>query len=86
MWISMATAGSNDSTAAQDQGFQDQIFIQGERIIIPRAGVSWKERVMMQREIKKRAAAMRNTLMRQAATERRNESRKTMQQESVVEP
>ena len=54
----MANAGPDNTAAALDQGFQDQIFIQGERIIPPRAGVSYKERVMMQREIKKRAAAM----------------------------
>ena len=58
LWISTANAEPDNTAAARDQGFQDQTYIQGERIIPPRAGVSYKERVMMQREIKKRAAAM----------------------------
>jgi hypothetical protein len=86
MWIPMATAEPNNTTAAPDQKIQAQIPIWGEQIIPPRAGISWKERVMMQREIRKRAAARRNTLMREAAMKRRNEGRKPMQQESQMEP
>lgn len=86
MWIPMATAEPNNTTAAPEQNIQMQTPVQGEQIILPRAGISWKEKVMMQREIKKRAAASRNTLMREAEMERRNESRKSMQQESPMEP
>lgn len=83
LWISTANAEPNNMAAAQDREFQDRAYIQGEQIIPPRAGVSYKERVMMQREIKKRAAAMRNTLMREAAIERQKESRNGMQQAPV---
>ena len=86
MWIPMATAEPNNTTTAPDQNIQVRTPMQGEQIIPPRAGISWKEKLMMQREIKKRAAASRNTLMRQAAMERQNEGRQSMQQESVVEP
>ena len=86
MWIPMAAAEPNSTAAASEQNIQVQPPVLGEQIIPPRAGISWKEKLMMQREIKKRAAASRNTLMRQAATERQNEGRKPMQQESVVEP
>jgi hypothetical protein len=48
----------------QDQG---QTVATGDQIIRPRAGISWKELVMRQREISRRAAASRNTLMAQAA-------------------
>jgi hypothetical protein len=86
MWIPMSTAESNNPPAAPEQEIQVRTPIQGEQIIPPRAGISWKEKVMMQREIKKRAVARRNTLMREAAMERRNESLKPMQQESPMEP
>lgn len=86
MWIPLATAEPNKTTAATDQNIQVHTPIHGEQIIPPRAGISWKEKVMMQREIKKRAVARRNTLMREAAMERRNERRKPMQQESPMEP
>lgn len=41
----------------------------GDQIIRPRAGISWKELVMRQREIKKRAFASRTALMLQVAEE-----------------
>ena len=83
LWISTANAEPDSMAAAQHRRFQDKTYIQGERIIPPRAGVSYKERVMMQREIKKRAQAMRNTLMREAAIERQKESRNAMRQAPV---
>jgi len=86
MWIPMSTAESNNTTAAPEQEIQVRTPIQGEQIITPRAGISWKEKVMMQREIKKRAVARRNALMREAAMERLNESLKPIQQESPMEP
>ena len=52
---------------------------QSDQIIPPKAGISWKEKVMMQRDIQKRAAASRNALMRQAAIERQKESRNAVQ-------
>jgi len=86
MWIPMTAAEPNNTTAASEQNIQVQAPIQGEQIIPPRAGISWKEKLMMQREIKKRAAASRNTLMREAEMERRNQSLKPLQQESTMEP
>jgi hypothetical protein len=83
LMISTANAEPDDMAAAQHRRFQDETYIQGERIIPPSAGVSWKERVMMQREIKKRAQAMRNTLMREATIERQKESRNAMRQAPV---
>ncbi|MDQ1336310.1 MAG: hypothetical protein QG552_3260 [Thermodesulfobacteriota bacterium] len=86
IWIPIAGAESKSGAAAQDQSIQPQTSIDGEQIIPPTAGISWKERVMMWREIKKRAAASRNTLMREAAMERRNESRNPVQPKSQKEP
>lgn len=86
IWITMTGAEPNNGAAAEDQAILPQVSIDGEEIIPPRAGISWKEKVMMQREIKKRAAARRNTLMREAEMERRNESQKLMHQESPMEP
>ena len=83
LMISTANAEPDDMAAGQHRRFQDETYIQGERIIPPSAGVSWKERVMMQREIKKRAQAMRNTLMREATIERQKESRNAMRQAPV---
>jgi len=85
IWIAMAGAEPKNNVA-QEQAIQPQTSIDGEQIIPPTAGISWKERVMMWREIKKRAAARRNTLMREAAMERRNESRNPVQPKSQREP
>lgn len=86
IWIAMAGSAPNNSAAAQDQAIQPQTSIDGEQIIPPTAGISWKERVMMWREINKRAAASRNALMREAAMERRNEGRNPVQPKSQKEP
>ena len=60
--------------------------IQSDPIIQPRAGISWKEKVMRERAIHKRAEASRNALLRQAALDRENKSQGTMQQASPVIP
>ena len=79
MWITMA-AGAGQSNS------QAQASSQSEQIIPPKAGISWKEKVMMQRDIQNRAAASRNALMRQAAIERQKESRNAVQPKSPMEP
>lgn len=85
MWISVAIAEQSNTTSVPDQNEGVQTPLQGEQIIPPRAGVSWKERVWMQREIKKRAAASRNTLLREAAKEGRNERQIPTQVESPMQ-
>jgi len=72
MWISAAIAEPGNTDSATDQSAQIQIPLQGEQIIPPSAGVPWKTRLWMWREIKKRAAASRNTLLREAADQNQN--------------
>jgi hypothetical protein len=60
--------------------------IQSDPIIQPRAGISWKEKVMREREIQKRAAASRNALMREAAIDAQNETQNPVQQASPAMP
>ena len=67
----MASAEPNNATEAQDQAIQPQTSIDGDQIIPPKAGISWKEKVMMWREIKKRGAAQRNLLLGEAEKEKR---------------
>jgi len=62
LWGSTAGAGENKSPAPQTP----PAATQGDQIIKPKEGISWKEKVMMQREIQKKAAARRNILMNQA--------------------
>ena len=80
IWITLVNAGQNDSPADQKQQGQVQTSAHGNGIIPPKAGISWKEKVIMQREIRKRAAASRNALMRQAELERQNESKNAKKQ------
>jgi len=60
--------------------------IQSDPIIQPQAGISWKEKVMREREIQKRAAASRNALMREAAIDAQNETQNPVQQASPAMP
>jgi len=71
IWIAMAGAEPNNATEAQDQAIQPQTSIDGDQIIPPKAGIDWKSKVMMWREIKKRGAAQRNLLLGEAEKERR---------------
>ncbi|MFO7601773.1 MAG: hypothetical protein R6X27_18500 [Candidatus Desulfacyla sp.] len=71
IWIAMAGAAPNNGTATQGQAIQPQTSIDGDQIIPPKAGISWKEKVMMWREIKKRGQASRNALMSEAEKERK---------------
>ncbi|MCF8142530.1 MAG: hypothetical protein K9N21_01280 [Deltaproteobacteria bacterium] len=70
MWIAMAGADQDNAAATQDQAIQPNTSIDGEQIIPPEAGIDWKSRVMMFREIKKRGQASRNLLLGEAAKER----------------
>ena len=65
-WIPMTAAGTNKTPAPQ----QGQTSAEFGKIVRPKAGISWKEKTMMQREIQKRAAARRNVLIRQAEAQR----------------
>ncbi len=85
MWISAAVAEQNNTTSVPEQDAQTKTVIQGEQIIPPVAGVSWKERVWMQREIKKRAAASRNTLLREAADNNQNKNQIPLEVESPMQ-
>jgi hypothetical protein len=80
IWIPLVSAGPNDSPAVQNQQGQVYSSAPGNDIIPPRAGISWKEKVMIEREIQKRARASRTLLMRQAAIEKQKESRNAVQQ------
>lgn len=64
----------------------DPIIQPSDPAIQPRAGISWKEKVMMEREIQKRAAASRNALMREAAVDAQNEIQNPARQTSPVLP
>lgn len=63
---------------------RDPIIPPSDPIIPPRAGISWKEKVMMEREIQKRAAASRNALMREAAMGSQQESQNATQTSPVI--
>lgn len=63
VWIPIAVAGTFDNEASQDLTIQPQTSIDGNTIIPPKAGISWKEKVMMWREIKERGLAERNRLI-----------------------
>ena len=64
--LPMANAATNSNAALQQPSGLN------EQVIRPKAGISWKEKVLMQREIQKRAVARRNILLQQAERERRN--------------
>ena len=71
LWIPLVSAAPNNGPAPQKQ--QGQVPASSPefgQIIRPKAGISWKEKVMKQREIQKRAAARRSVLMQQAEKER----------------
>lgn len=70
LWIPLVSAAPNNGPAAQNQTGQVQDSQQGGQVIKPKAGISWKEKVLKQREIQKKAAARRNILMQQAEKER----------------
>ncbi|MDO8946567.1 MAG: hypothetical protein Q7U88_05345 [Desulfocapsaceae bacterium] len=53
----------------------------GDQIIRPRAGISWKELVMNQRDIRTRAIASRNTLIMQAVSSGQYDIRNGIQDE-----
>lgn len=75
MWISMTSAATKNDPATQKQKQQSQaqrtVQVGQTQVVRPKAGISWKEKVLMQREIQKRAEARRNALLRQAESERR---------------
>jgi hypothetical protein len=71
----------------QEKGtMQRESEIMTDPIIPPRAGISWKEKVMRERAIHNRAEASRNALLRQAALDRQNKSKSIIRQESPVMP
>lgn len=80
LWIPLAGAGTTKAPAPQGQASAEF-----GKIVRPKAGISWKEKVMMQREIQKKAAARRNALLRQAAIERQKIP-KVVPPESQMEP
>jgi hypothetical protein len=82
LWVSVAIAEPGNTDSAPDQGAQVQTPLQGEQIVAPSAGVPWKTRLWMWREIKKRAAASRNTLLREAADNNQNIRQIPLQVES----
>lgn len=64
--ISPVYAESNDTPISQAPQNQIQPLAPDTQIVLPKAGVSWKEKVMMQRYLQKRGAESRNTLKRKA--------------------
>jgi hypothetical protein len=70
LWIPLVSAAPDNGAAAQKQAGQVQDSPQSGQVIRPKAGISWKEKVLKQREIQKKAAARRNILMQQAEKER----------------
>jgi hypothetical protein len=73
VWVVPVHAGSSGAPAAQEQGTQVQQSDQGgkpvdSRVVPPY--MSARQKVMIQREIQKRAAASRNAIMREALMER----------------
>jgi len=85
IWVGMAGAEPDNGPATRDQAIQPQTSIDGDQIIPPRAGISWKEKVMMWREIKKRGAASRNDLMREAEEERQKKPPKPVRVKSPMD-
>jgi hypothetical protein len=69
LWVPLVSAAPNQSPAAQNPK-QVQNSTQSGQVVRPKAGISWKEKVLKQREIQKRAAARRNALMQQAEKEK----------------
>ncbi len=68
-----AAQNSNSSVQGEVQG-QVLVTATGDQIIRPIAGISWKELVMKQREISKRALAKRYALTIQAVNDSQNEN------------
>jgi len=70
-WIAMADAEPNSSAATYKEAIQPGTSIDGNNITPPTAGIPWKEKVMMWREIKKRGQSSRNALMAEAEKKRK---------------
>jgi hypothetical protein len=67
-------------------GMEQEGLILTDPIIPPKAGIPWKERVVIQRAIHKRAEASRIALLRQAALDNQNQRQPAKQQVSPVLP
>lgn len=71
LWIPIVIAAPNTGAATQKQRPQvQQNSTQSGKAVQPKAGIDWKNKVLKEREIKKRAAARRNVLMQQAEKEK----------------
>lgn len=69
LWIPIAIAAPNTGAATQKQRPQVQTqnpTQSGQNVRPKREGIDWKNKVLKERDIKKRAAARRNVLMQQA--------------------
>jgi hypothetical protein len=67
-------AQNNSAPIPEGLQTQEPVLVAGVPIIRPRAGISWKEIVMKQREISNRALAKRYALTIQAANDGQNEN------------
>lgn len=65
LWIPLAVAAPKNAPATQDPAAADV-----GQIVRPKAGISWKEKVVKQREVQKKATSRRNVLMQQAEKEK----------------